>query len=243
MVVEKSNTPKSMTEKKFQTNKSDVSVSTPWARVAAGIAIVVIGLGLLLVVFYLSGQMPESAASQLDKLFAPTKQSTETGEPKSVFESKLKPLFATPTTLVIKSPTTNIELDLIAVGVDEGGALSSPENWNEGGWYLRSAKPGETGNIIINAHYDTNYGAPAAFWQLKNVKVNDKVYLVDELGKYYAYEVADLFYVDIQDPDRLKIFEEVDDMSELTLITCGGIYLTGEGYNKRLVVKASLIDE
>ncbi len=178
----------------------------------------------------------------------------------SVFEPALAPIFATPTRLLIQkitpvgeaeSPVENteaniqklIDISLSQVAVEPDGQLETPKNWNEGGWYAKSAKPGEHGNIIINAHYDTNTGAPAAFYQLKNVVIGDKVFLVDELGKYYAYTVSDLFYVDIQDPDRLKIFDDVDGRSELTLITCGGVFLPGQGYNKRLVVKANLETE
>lgn len=157
----------------------------------------------------------------------------------SVFKKDLNPIFAIPTRLYVKS--VKIDIPLLHVSVESDGALQTPKEWSKGGWYIKSSKPGEEGNIIVNAHYDDNYGRPAAFYKLKSVKIDDKVYLVDDYGRHYAYEITDLFYVDIHDPNRLKIFDEVTDMSELTLITCGGVWLQGEGYSKRLVVKASLV--
>ncbi|KKS66670.1 MAG: Peptidase C60 sortase A and B, partial [candidate division WWE3 bacterium GW2011_GWB1_42_6] len=137
----------------------------------------------------------------------------------------------------------NISADIIEVGLQTDGTLDTPKKWNEAGWYKKGAKPGEDGNVIINAHFDDNFGRPAAFWQLKNATVGDTVLLEDSLGRQYAYQIVDSLLVDINDPDRLKVLEDTDGKSELTLITCGGVWLPGKStYDKRLVVKAELID-
>lgn len=158
----------------------------------------------------------------------------------SVFEEELKPIYAEPSRLYMRE--TVIDLPIIEVGVEEDGTMEAPEDWNVGGWYRKSAKPGQMGNVIINGHYDNNFGAPAAFYELKNAKINDKVFIVDSLGKVYTYRITNLFYIDILDPERLKVFDDVHDRSELTLITCGGVWIPGEGYSKRLVAKAELFD-
>ncbi|MCA9302475.1 sortase, partial [candidate division WWE3 bacterium] len=68
--------------------------------------------------------------------------------------------------------------------------------------------------------------------------------LVDSLNKIHEYKVTKTFYVDINDPERLTIFEDVTDKSELTLITCGGVWDVRIGtYNKRLVVKADYVED
>ena len=158
----------------------------------------------------------------------------------SVFEQNLTPLYDYPKKVIVSSQ--DIIAPVTTVGVDDSGKLENPSSWTEAGWFYNSARPGETGNMIINAHYDTNFGAPAVFWNLKNISVGDKVDVVDSLGKVYTYKVTETFYVDIQDPDRLKIFKDNEADAELTLITCGGVWLPGRStYNKRLVVKA-LID-
>ncbi len=160
----------------------------------------------------------------------------------SVFEMDIKPIYEDPVKLKIDSAKINLEI--IRVGVEESGQLENPKDWNVGGWFSKSAKAGEPGNLIINAHYDNNYGQPAAFWQLKSVNVNDKVLLVDSLGRTYTYVVTESFYIEIDDPDRLRIFDSSKDVAEVTLITCGGVWDYGAGtYNKRLVVKGRLEEQ
>lgn len=162
-------------------------------------------------------------------------------EQESVFEESVEPIYLPPSKISIKE--RNITAKVIEVGVADDGSLVTPKNWNEAGWYEKGAKPGEKGNVIINAHFDDNYGRPAAFYQLKNATVGDTVLLEDSLGRLYAYQIVDSFLVDINDPERLKVLEESDDKSEMTLITCGGVWLPGVStYDKRLVVKAELIE-
>lgn len=161
-------------------------------------------------------------------------------EEESVFEPMLVFIPQPPKHLSIKE--RNIEVDTVEVGVLKDGSLDVPPKWNEAGWYKDGAKPGEVGNVIINAHFDDNYGRPAAFWQLKNAAVGDTVLIEDSIGRFYAYQIVDSFLVDINDPDRAKVFDKEEGKKTLTLITCGGIWLSGQStYDKRLVVKAELI--
>ena len=157
----------------------------------------------------------------------------------SVFAEELKPVFTNPKKLLIESIKVNINLGPVSVAED--GSLDVPKNWNEGGWYRKASRPGEEGNIIINAHYDDNYGRPAAFWSLNKVKEGELVKVIDAFGKTYTYKVTETFYLDIKDPNRLDIFDSVDGISHITLITCGGVWDPRYGtYNKRFVVKGDL---
>jgi LPXTG-site transpeptidase (sortase) family protein len=166
-------------------------------------------------------------------------QSTST-EKDSVFSHNLSPIYSDATKLTIDSVKINISL--MDVSVNDDGVLQVPTNWTDGGWFKYSARPGEQGNVIINAHYDDNFGRPAAFWQLKNVKVGDKVLLLDKYGKSYTYSVTDSYLVSINDPNRLKVFADEENKATLTLLTCGGIWLPGKStYDKRFIVKAELV--
>lgn len=158
----------------------------------------------------------------------------------SVFAESLKPILADP--ISIKVENTNIDLDIVELGLEDDGQLQNPSEWDLAGWYRNSAKPDQHGNMIINAHYDNSYGGPAGFWELKKVSVGDRVMIKDALGKVYSYQVTNTFYLDINDPKRLEIFENDESTKELTLITCGGVWDSIAGtYNKRLVVKAQLL--
>ncbi len=146
----------------------------------------------------------------------------------SVFKTVSKPIYLLPKTLTFKEKTLRVE----EVGVEEGGVLGVPSSWYTAGWYKDGAKAGEEGNVVIDGHYDTNTGAPGAFWQLKDLQVGDKVSLTDSLGRSFVYKVTEKLSISIIDPERAK-----DKM--LTLITCGGVWDYASGtYNKRLVIKA-----
>jgi LPXTG-site transpeptidase (sortase) family protein len=168
------------------------------------------------------------------------KISVTTGVEKvSVFADQLHPIYGTPKKLLINS--LGINLPIIPVGVDIQGYLQTPKDWNMAGWYLKGARPGEIGNLLINAHYDNNLGQPAAFYRLKNINLGDTVSVLDSYGKQYTYKVVNTYYIAITDPDRSKVFEgSTKDKSIMTLITCGGVWI-GHTYDKRLVVNAELI--
>lgn len=164
--------------------------------------------------------------------------STSTEAAKSLFEAQTAPIYTSPTRLLFSK--YNMDIPLIALGVDSVGQLEAPKHSNEGGWYYKSAKAGEEGNVLINAHYDDNQGRPAAFYNLKSVKVNDTVILVDSYDRQFPYRVTEIYYIGIYDEDRIEKLLESEGAS-LTLVTCGGFWLPGEGtYNQRLIVKATL---
>lgn len=158
----------------------------------------------------------------------------------SAFRELKEPLYFDPKSLMFTTNSRETSLKVIEVGLGDSGQLETPPNWTDAGWYYKSARPGEKGNVIIDGHYDNNVGFPAAFWALKSIKVNDKVILKDKLNRSFTYKVTDTFYVDIDDPERLQVFKESDNPI-LTLITCGGVWDYKSGtYNKRLVVRAEL---
>jgi sortase A len=157
----------------------------------------------------------------------------------SAFTASLKPIYEKPSRLVIDS--LRLDLNIIEVGVEEDGTMEAPKDWFSAGWYKRGARAGENGNLVLNAHYDTDTGRPAAFWELKNLRVGDTVWVIDDLGRSHAYLITEIFYLGINDPDRLKIFKSDKQKPTLTLITCGGIWLPGEyTYSQRLIVKGEL---
>lgn len=162
-------------------------------------------------------------------------------EKPSVFAKELQPIFTEASRLII--PSIGINIPVNRVGVNDDGTMETPKDWQQAGWYINSGHPGENRNVVINAHYDTNYGSPAAFYNLKKIGQGDKVEIADDYGRIFNYNVVKLSYLDIQDPSRLDILKDEEGKSTLTLITCGGVWLPGSGYNKRLVVKAELNDQ
>lgn len=162
----------------------------------------------------------------------------------SVFADLKLPLYFDPQSIVLNAGTSYEEtISTEHIGLEPDGQLEVPSAWNLAGWYVRSARPGENGNVIIDGHYDTDSGLPGAFWGLKSTKVNDTLLVKDELGRTFSYKVVDSFYVDIQDPLRTSVLED-SGKAELTLITCGGVWNPlAQTYDKRLIVKAELLEE
>lgn len=153
----------------------------------------------------------------------------------SLFGSMERQYFE-PKTLVMGDSVFGVE----SVGLEPNGQLGTPSDWHGVGWYFKSAKPGEKGTVIIDGHYDLPGGAPAAFFSLKKVEVNDTLVVTDKLNRSFVYKVTDTFYVDIQDPNRTEVFEDETERG-LVLVTCGGVWNPAlQTYDKRLVVKASL---
>ncbi len=171
--------------------------------------------------------------------------SNVTEEAAAVFSELKKYPYSPPVLLSLNlSETQRAVLNISTiekVGLEDDGQLQAPSSWEKAGWYTASAKLGQNGVVVIDGHYDTDTGVPAAFWALKSVNVNDTFVLKDELGRDFSYRVVDIFFVDIQDPQRKQIFQE-SGKAELILITCGGVWDPAENtYNKRLVVKAELV--
>lgn len=170
------------------------------------------------------------------------RQSAESTVVNSAFGSSLQPVYSAPVRLY--SDAGHIDTLVEAIGLAEDGALGVPSGWYTAGWYKDGARPGAQGNVIIAAHYDTDYtgNGKGAFWGLKNLQTDDRVYIVDRFDKLHTYQVSEIFYLDISDSNRLRVFESTPGKSEITLITCGGVWLPERGtYNQRLIVKGVLL--
>jgi LPXTG-site transpeptidase (sortase) family protein len=170
------------------------------------------------------------------------KTALEVGDKESAFQSALHPIYGTPKRIIIDS--LNLDIDIVSVGVDADGYLETPKDWYVAGWYMNSARPSENGNMLIDGHYDNNYGNPAAFWKLKNLKSGDKVSVLDSYGRTYSYTVVNSYYIGINDPSRLEVFDSTGNIPALTLITCGGVWnVAKHTYSDRLVVSAELVQQ
>ncbi|HVO43860.1 MAG TPA: sortase [Aggregatilineales bacterium] len=95
--------------------------------------------------------------------------------------------------------------------------------------------PGQNDNVPLAGHVDLGPRRPAAFFKLKNVALNDTVYVTYD-GMLYTYIVERMWLVVPTDISPLY----PTDHEMLTLITCGGDHV-GSGYAERLIVRATMI--
>jgi LPXTG-site transpeptidase (sortase) family protein len=126
---------------------------------------------------------------------------------------------------------------VIDVGLDEAGAMETPEGWWDIGWYKFGPIPGEVGNSVLAGHYDSRV-APAVFWNLHRLRKGDKIIvkLSDGTQRTFVVETSEVYPYDRPPLDR--IFGPTD-RPRLNLVTCGGTFdANRSNYSNRLVVYA-----
>ncbi|MCY6369575.1 class D sortase [Clostridium ganghwense] len=97
------------------------------------------------------------------------------------------------------------------------------------GLYTSTSLPGENGNCLLFGHRD------GAFKGLKNIKLDDKIFIETSVGKL-VYKVIDTKITLPNDPEILKSYDE----PMLTLVTCYPFNYIGSA-PKRFIVTAELI--
>jgi hypothetical protein len=63
-----------------------------------------------------------------------------------------------PTPVRLHLPTLGVESELIALGLEDDGALEVPEDPHVAGWWTGGADPGERGPAVVVGHVDSHKG-------------------------------------------------------------------------------------
>ena len=133
---------------------------------------------------------------------------------------------------------------VIAVGVDSAGALATPRNIFDAGWYTSSGKPGEGKTIVIDGHN----GGPrkhGVFKDLPNLAVGDQIVIERGDGVKYTYSVADNETVPLADANKYMVKamrSPQAGVESVTLITCTGEWSQTKGtYLSRQFTRAVLM--
>ena len=87
--------------------------------------------------------------------------------------------------------------------------------------------PIRNGNICIAGH---NYNNSMFFSNLDKLSINDKVFIFDNIGEKYVYNINKIY--EVNDTDLSPIFDYEKDRKILTLITCNNNNLN------RIIVRA-----
>lgn len=133
-------------------------------------------------------------------------------------------------------PQAKVDANVLQMGVTASGNMEAPHNFTDAGWYKYGPKPGEKGNAVIDAHVDNGLGFPAVFYNLKDLKSGDLVYVIDERGATTTFKVVETAVYGYKSAPLEKIFGPTD-THMLNLITCAGTWIPSEKTNnKRLVV-------
>ncbi|MDW2886748.1 class F sortase [Exiguobacterium artemiae] len=208
------------------------------------ILLMLVSIGTLIFLLIGNTTEPETNITQGDTQ-TDAATSSETKEdplkPSAIFKKEFKNLSTNevelPKTLAIGK--LDVKTNVEQVGLDKKGAMGTPKNEQQVGWYKLGPRPGDVGNAVIDGHTDTKTG-PAVFYQLHELKKGDKIEIKDESGRNLVFRVKKLVEYGHLDAPLEKIFG-ASDRRNLNLITCIGTYDENEGtYDNRLVVFTEL---
>ncbi|MFE0460968.1 class F sortase [Kitasatospora sp. NPDC058965] len=140
----------------------------------------------------------------------------------------------------LRIPAIGVDAPVTGVGLDPQGHLATPPDGerNLAGWYRAGTAPGQRGTALLAGHVDTA-GGPAVFYGLGALHRGDRIDVL-RADRTTAWFVVDAVAVYDRSafPDR-KVYGRAPD-PQLRLITCGGQYTKGSGYQGNLVVFAHL---
>ncbi len=136
----------------------------------------------------------------------------------------------------LKIPSINVDAPIEDVGLTPDGAMDTPKNYVNVGWFNLGPRPGENGSAVIDGHFGTISNIPHVFDNLYKLHKGDKIYIEDEKGRNIIFVVREIQRYG-KDEDPSGIFGSSDGKAHLNLITCAGVWNKAEKtYSERLVV-------
>jgi sortase (surface protein transpeptidase) len=138
-------------------------------------------------------------------------------------------------------PSLNIHPPVESLGIDRYGAMDTPNNIWDVGWYNPGPVPGAPGDAVIDGH--AGYpGQPLIFGRLVKLQPGDQIVVVlaDGSQQVFAVDSVASYPVASLPPSMFEPYGP----PRLTLITCDGKFNdTNKTYASRLVVEASYVGQ
>jgi LPXTG-site transpeptidase (sortase) family protein len=146
---------------------------------------------------------------------------------------------AAPARLLI--PKIGVDAPVTPKGLRPDGFMDTPNGPEDVAWYIFSARPGMSGNVVLSGHLDYHdYGA-AVFWRLKDLQQGDLIEVRLDDGSVLRYQVSLKLSYDARTAPVQEIIGPTS-KEVVTLITCGGTFDSGSrSYSNRLVVRANRV--
>ena len=133
---------------------------------------------------------------------------------------------------------------VLAVGINPGGELGTPNNIFEVGWYEASGKPGMGGTVLIDGHN----GGPnvyGVFKYLPYLEVGDIITIERGDGEVFKYSIMENVEVSLDEADiymATAMRSPETGKESVTLISCSGEWSNSRyTYLSRQFVRAVLV--
>jgi len=137
----------------------------------------------------------------------------------------------------------DIDMPVMAVGIESDGQMEVPESAAVAGWYRFGPVPGSAqGNAVIAAHVDDSEMGLGPFSRLRDMEVGMELGVAMEDGTDVTYVVEAVEQTDKQVVDMDLVFQR-DGEHQMVLVTCGGRWDRDVGhYDDNVVVYATRTD-
>lgn len=124
-------------------------------------------------------------------------------------------------------------------GITSSGAIVTPNNVYDAGWYTGSAKPGQPGATLIDGHV-SSWTTRGVFYGIKTLQPGDALQIVRGDGALINYRVVKTQTYDADHVDMQAAVSPVNPGKPgLNLITCGGKVKPGTSeFTQRTIVFA-----
>lgn len=155
--------------------------------------------------------------------------------------ARTAPVASRPERLII--PSLQIDALVQQVGIKANGAMATPSNFTDVGWYKYGTIPGQEGSAVIAGHLDNGLALPGVFKHLSELQVGDDLYVQTVDGSKLRFVVKDIKKYPYTAVPTEKVFN-AQGAAQLNLITCEGSWLpSARTYDHRLIVYTTLATE
>ncbi len=140
----------------------------------------------------------------------------------------------------VRIPTIRVDAPLVRLGLDNQQHLQVPPDGerNLAGWYGMGPTPGARGAAVLAGHVDTLKG-PAVFWGLGALHKGDTIQIPRADHRTAVFTVYGIEVYAKNEFPTSRVYGPVPG-AELRVITCGGGFVKGQGYQGNVVVYARL---
>lgn len=139
-------------------------------------------------------------------------------------------------------PKLGVHARVLSLGVLSSGALATPNNVFDTGWYNESAKPGQPGAMLIDGHV-SSWTSHGVFYGLRTLVPGDTIQVERGDGTVFTYKVVKSQTYDANNVDmQAAVTPVVAGHPGLNLITCTGQVIHGTSeFNQRVIVFAEQV--
>ncbi len=131
---------------------------------------------------------------------------------------------------------------VVPLGLLSTGAIATPDNIYETGWYDASSKPGQSGAMFIYGHV-SSWTADGIFYNLKKLVAGNLITITRGDNRVFTYKVVSTKVYPYNAVNMQQVLAPINpSVPGLNLMTCTGQVISGTSeFNQRLVVFTSQV--